>query len=135
MAFLSTALKADILAQALTLADSLAINAPKAVEQTTEAFLSRHESSITRWLAMVAPEGQPQDGQITQDEFSSLVRGLKDLENMQVLAKKVKRKKALNAFADGLIDTAIHAGLTAAFGPGGSLAAAVITNVIDEASH
>ncbi|MDB6003071.1 MAG: hypothetical protein JWR15_58 [Prosthecobacter sp.] len=120
MSLLTEAVKTDILTRAALLAHSLMLNAPEAANDDAKAFLQRNDAKISRWLSMVSKDAEPKEGQITPEEFASLVHGLKDLEDMEELSKKVQLRTAVDAFASSLISIVIQVGLTAALGPAGA---------------
>ena len=74
-------------------------------EQDGKAFLTATENQIATWLAQLAA------GDITQDNFASLVRGQASLAQMTALKQAGLAQVALDNFVNGFLNIVITAAI------------------------
>ena len=82
------------------------INATRAAADG-RAFLDSTKTEVSIWLKQLA------DGEITQKNFESLVRGERDLAKMESLKQAGLAQVAIDTFTRGVIDIIINAALAA----------------------
>lgn len=64
-------------------------------------FLEKTKSDLERWTKMLA------EGRLTRDDFEWLVKGKKDLAELNALKQEGLAQVALDRFVNGLIDTVV----------------------------
>jgi hypothetical protein len=107
MPTLSNDIKSKIAQQAATLAETLFSGFVNQAVQDGNTFLQQTENDITTWLEDL------KQGDITQKNFENLVRGEKDLAEMQALKQAGLGQVAIDTFVNGLIQIVINAALGA----------------------
>jgi hypothetical protein len=107
MSILSNEIKTQISQQATTLATKLFTGFVNQAVQDSEAFLQKTENDIATWLQDL------QAGNITKDNFASLVRGEKDLAEMRALKEAGLGQVAIDTFVNGFIQIVISVALSA----------------------
>jgi hypothetical protein len=107
MATLSNDIKDKIAQQAATLAQTLFGKFINEAVQDGKDFLQRTENDISTWLQDL------NEGEITQKNFESLVRGEKDLAEMQALKQAGLAQAAIDTFINGFIQIVISVAVKA----------------------
>jgi len=107
MSILSNEIKTQISQQATTLATKLLTGFVNQAVQDSQAFLQRTENEIATWLQDL------QAGNITKENFESLVRGEKDLAEMHALKEAGLGQVAIDTFVNGFIQIVIDVALSA----------------------
>ncbi len=67
-----------------------------------EAFLERTKDDLQRWTRLL------EDGELSKQEFESLVRGKKDLAEMNALKQAGLAAAEANQFRDALLDRVVN---------------------------
>ena len=83
----------------------------RAATKDVAAFLKRARSDLERWVRQLA------SGALTQDEFEFLVRGQKDLAEMEALKQAGLGSARLDQFQASLIDLVIGTAVKLVRGP------------------
>jgi hypothetical protein len=107
MPTLSNDIKSKIAQQAATLAETMFSGFVNQAVQDGNTFLQQTENDIATWLEDL------KQGDITQKNFESLVRGEKDLAEMQALKQAGLGQVAIDTFVNGFIQIVINAALGA----------------------
>ena len=107
MSTLSDDIKDQIAQQTVTLAKTLVKGFVNQAVQDSQAFLQQTESDISTWLQDL------RQGDITQKNFESLVRGEKDLAEMRALKQAGLEQVAIDTFVNGFIQIVINVALSA----------------------
>jgi hypothetical protein len=107
MSTLSNDIKGDIAQQAATLAQTLFGRFVNEAVQDGNAFLQQTENDISTWLEDL------RNGDITQKNFESLVRGEKDLAEMHALKQTGLAQAAIDTFINGFIQIVISVAVKA----------------------
>jgi len=105
MASLSTQIKTEIAQQATALAKTLFAKFVQQAVQDGNAFLTQTENDIATWLQDL------KNGDITQKNFESLVRGESDLAKMETLKQTGLGKVAIDTFVNGFVQIVINVAL------------------------
>jgi hypothetical protein len=106
MSTLSNDIKDQIAQQAVTLANTLVKGFVNQAVQDSQAFLQQTENDIATWLQDL------RQGNITQKNFESLVRGEKDLAEMGALKQAGLGQVAIDTFVNGFIQIVINVALS-----------------------
>lgn len=96
-------IKAKIIEDIINLAETLFKKNAKRATKDAKAFLKTSEEQLTIWFK------QLEQGEITQKNFDSLVRGERDLAEMEALKQLGLSKVAIDTFTRGVIDIIINA--------------------------
>jgi ribosomal protein L9 len=107
MANLSNDIKTQILQQAAALAQTLVTKFVNQAVQDGSAFLQQTENDIATWLEDL------KNGDITQKNFESLVRGESDLAKMEALKQAGLGQVAIDTFVNGFIQIVINVAVAA----------------------
>jgi ribosomal protein L9 len=107
MANLSNDIKNEIIQQAEALARTLLSRFVNQALQDGNAFLEQTENDIATWLQDL------KQGDITQKNFESLVRGEKDLADMEALKQAGLGQATIDAFVTGFIQIVINVAIAA----------------------
>jgi hypothetical protein len=100
-------IKNQIIEQAETLARTLLGRFVNQALQDGNAFLKQTENDIATWLQDL------KQGDITQKNFDSLVRGEKDLAQMEALKQASLGQAAIDTFVNGFIQIVINVAIAA----------------------
>ena len=106
MSILSNDIKDKIAQQAATLAESTFTGFVKQAVQDSQTFVQQTENDLATWLQDL------KQGDITQKNFESLVRGTKDLAEMRTLKQAGLGRVAIDTFLNGLIQIVINVALS-----------------------
>ena len=93
--------------QTATLAETLLNGFTKQAVADARDFQARAQNQIAEWLVDVA------NGDITKKNFESLVRGERDLAEMQALKQVGLGQVALDTFTKGFMEIVLNAALSA----------------------
>jgi hypothetical protein len=93
--------------QTVTLAETLLKGYTDQAWKDSKTFLSQAENDIATWLQDL------KNGDITQKNFESLVRGEHDLAQMTALKQIGLAKATIDTFVNGFIQIVINAALGA----------------------
>ncbi|SRR6266478_2663085 len=97
----------EIEKQAATLARTILGGFVQQATNDAQAFRVRAEQQIASWLQEL------RDGEITKKNFESLVRGERDLAEMNALKQAGLAHAAVDAFTSGLMEIVVTAALAA----------------------
>lgn len=81
-----------------------------AAEHDVRAYLEQARADLERWVAMLAED------QLTRDEFEFLVKGRKDLAEMQALEQAGLALVRVDRFRDQLLDLVVGTAVNLATG-------------------
>jgi hypothetical protein len=104
---LSNDVKTQIVQQATTLAQTLLTKFVAQAVQDGNVFLQETENDIATWLEDL------KNGDITQKNFESLVRGESDLAKMEALKQAGLGQVAIDTFVNGFIQIVINVAVSA----------------------
>ena len=105
MPTLSNQIKTQVAQQAAALAQTLLSQFVHQAVQDGNVFLNQTENDIATWLQ------QLQNGDITQKNFDSLVRGERDLAEMDALKQAGLAQVSIDTFVNGFIQIVINVAL------------------------
>ncbi len=88
--------------EVVDLAESHLQEATDAAIQDGEEFLHRSEENLKRWTRLLEQE------KLSQEEFELLVRGQKDLAEMEALKRAGLAAARIDQFREALLDRVIH---------------------------
>jgi hypothetical protein len=90
-----------VIDEAEELAKTVLKRGVKEARADAEAFVKKSAEKLERWTKLLAA------GDLTKDEFASLVRSQKDLAELKALTKAGVQASRLQNFRDKLVDVAI----------------------------